>query len=79
MFAELGGLVVDEARRGSGNGRALLAKAEGWAAENGCAMLRVRSNVQRAAAHQFYERMGYAVTKSQFVLEKQLSERRDSR
>ena len=70
MFAELGGLVLDEERRGWGVGCALL--AERWAAENGCAMLRIRSNVLRGSAHQFYERMGYRVAKSQLVFEKSL-------
>ena len=72
-FAELGGIVVDEARRGSGIGRALLARAEKWAVETECSMLRIRSNVRRAGAHQFYERMGYTASKSQHVFDKKLS------
>jgi GNAT superfamily N-acetyltransferase len=71
-FAELGGLIVDESRRGSGVGAALLSRAEEWAREAGCALLRVRTNVLRAGAHDFYRRAGYAVIKEQRVLEKEL-------
>ena len=77
-FAELGGIVVDESRRGSGIGRALMAEAEHWAAENGCSLLRIRSNVRRAGSHQFYERVGYTVLKSQTVYDKELSDTQDA-
>jgi GNAT superfamily N-acetyltransferase len=72
-FAELGGLVVDEERRGAGIGGALLARAEEWAVEAGCSKLRIRTNVRRAGAHQFYDRMGYTAAKSQRVFDKELA------
>jgi GNAT superfamily N-acetyltransferase len=73
-YAELGGIVVDEVRRGSGIGRALLTRAENWAAETGCLMLRIRTHVRRAGAHRFYESMGYVALKSQQVFDKKLSD-----
>jgi len=62
------GLVVDESRRGEGTGAALVEAAVGWAGRHGFRTLRVRSNVVRERTHAFYERLGFARTKSQVVL-----------
>jgi len=72
-FAELGGMVVDDAHRRSGVGRALLARAEGWASEVGCSLLRVRTNALRTDAHHFYAESGYQVLKTQTIFEKSLA------
>ncbi len=69
-FAEIGGLVVDEACRGQGYGRALLAEAERWAAARGYAEVCVRSNATRLEAHRFYRGLGYALVKAQQVFRK---------
>jgi GNAT superfamily N-acetyltransferase len=70
--AEIAGLVVDEEHRGRGIGPALLRRAEAWARERGCAVLRVRSNVVRERAHGFYRREGFGEIKTQRVFEKKL-------
>ena len=70
--AEIAGLVVDEAWRGRGAGRLLMERAEQWAREQGCRAVRLRSNVIRAEAHAFYEKLGYQVIKSQKVFRKTL-------
>ena len=72
FHADLGGLVVDEAHRSTGLGKALLAAAEDWARSKGCAELRVRSNVIRLEAHRFYETNGYENLKSQYTFRKRL-------
>lgn len=72
-FAEVGGLVVDEASRGRGAGKLLLEAGARWAAEHGYGKLRVRSNVVREDAHRFYEREGFRRTKTQVVLDRKLS------
>jgi GNAT superfamily N-acetyltransferase len=73
-FAEVCGLVVDEARRGRGVGRRLLDAAVRWAEERGYDKLRVRSNVVRTDAHRFYEREGFHRVKTQAVFERSLQE-----
>lgn len=70
--AEVEGLVVDAEYRGGGIGRLLIERVERFARENGCPILRLRSNVLRERAHAFYERAGYESPKSQRVYEKRL-------
>ena len=72
VFAELGGFVVDEQHRGRGFGRFLLAAAEEWVLERDVSRLRVRPRSQRAAAHSFYRRRGFTLTKEQHVFDKEL-------
>jgi GNAT superfamily N-acetyltransferase len=71
--AELVGLVVAAAARRAGVGSALVRAAEQWAAKRGLRTIVVRSNAARAESHDFYERIGYARTKSQHVYSKPLS------
>lgn len=70
--AEIGGLVVDAAHRGRGVGRALMERAEEWARDAGLGSVRVRSNVVRAEAHEFYAHIGYTPMKTQKVFAKAL-------
>jgi GNAT superfamily N-acetyltransferase len=73
--AELEGLVVDEAARSAGVGRALLEAAQEWARERGCTEMRVKSNVVRERAHEFYHRHGYDAIKRQYHFRKPLKSR----
>ncbi len=70
--AEIRGLVVTANERSRGIGARLVAAAEEWAARRGLAKMRVRSNVLRTDARRFYQRLGYAVTKTQNVFDKKL-------
>ena len=69
---EISGLVVDERFRSQAVGRFLLDRAEGWAREKGFSATSLRSNVIRERAHAFYERQGYAHTKTQKSFRKKL-------
>jgi GNAT superfamily N-acetyltransferase len=69
---EITGLVVDGTVRRGGVGRALVAVAETWAAQQGVDLVIVRSNVQRQASHPFYEGLGYRRQKSQHVYARRL-------
>ncbi|HET9879798.1 MAG TPA: GNAT family N-acetyltransferase [Candidatus Limnocylindria bacterium] len=68
--ALIAGLVVDEEHRSSGIGAALLAAAEEWATAHDLRSMRVQSRVERAGAHRFYERHGYAVAKTSLVFDR---------
>jgi GNAT superfamily N-acetyltransferase len=65
--AEIAGLVVDAARRRQGIGRRLVDAAGGWARRHGYSNLKVRSNVTRDVAHDFYGGLGFTRIKSQHV------------
>lgn len=52
-------MVVDEAGRGLGIGRALVEAVEARMRGMGCALVEVASNMRRKDAHAFYERLGY--------------------
>jgi ribosomal protein S18 acetylase RimI-like enzyme len=71
--AEIRGLVVSEAARGRGAGRALVEGAEDWAVRLGLDVIAVRSNIAREPAKGFYEHLGYAVYKTQNAFRKSLS------
>jgi GNAT superfamily N-acetyltransferase len=77
-FAEIRGLVVTAERRSLGIGSALVSAAEAWARTRGCSRVRVRTNTVRTRTHGFYEKRGYATTKTQKVFEKRLQEASDS-
>src|SRR5262245_59308733 len=70
--AEIGGLVVEERRRGQGIGGRLMAAAEAWARGRGLSVLRLRSNIVRDEAHAFYRRQGFASAKTSLLFTKAL-------
>ncbi|HLY60474.1 MAG TPA: GNAT family N-acetyltransferase [Terriglobia bacterium] len=72
LYAEIGGLVVDQQHRRSGAGRLLMQHAEHWARGKSCKTVSLRSNVIREGAHAFYHRLGYEVVKTQSAFRKVL-------
>lgn len=68
--AEIGGLVVTEAARSQGIGKKFLDFAEEWARARGVKRIVVRSRSTRKRAHMFYERAGFAQSKTSAVFEK---------
>ena len=72
-FVVIGGLVVDRNHRRLGIGRALMDRAEVWATERGCSMVRLSSSATRTAAHRFYEGLGYTNIKTQYSFVKALN------
>jgi GNAT superfamily N-acetyltransferase len=67
---EIVGLVVSQRRRRCGVGRALVARAEAWAAERSAETIVVRSNAKRIESHAFYPALGYLTWKTQVVYRK---------
>ena len=66
-------LVVDQASRGSGVGKIMMAAAETWAADRGFASIALASHVSRSQAHAFYEAIGYRREATSHLFRKALS------
>ena len=71
-FAVIAGLVVDRDHRRLGIGRALVDRAETWARDRGCSIVRLASSATRKVAHRFYENLGYSNIKTQYSFIKPL-------
>lgn len=69
-WAEIAALIVDQQYRGQGAGRELLARAEAWARAQGVRTVRVRSNIVREAARDFYVKHGFTLEKTQHAFSK---------
>lgn len=59
-FAYISELFVEEARRGQGVGRALMAACEDWARTHGFSTIRIGHLAANARTAQVYEKAGYA-------------------
>lgn len=68
-YAEIQALVVSAASQGAGLGRQLVAHACDWAFAHGYERMRLRSGVQREAAHAFYEHLGFEKSKASYAFE----------
>ncbi len=64
---EIGGLVVADEHRGSGVGRRLVEAVGSWGQARNQDTLYVRSNVNRDAAHEFYENLGFERHKTSYT------------
>jgi GNAT superfamily N-acetyltransferase len=65
-YARILALVVHPAHRGRGAGAALVRTVEDWARSEGAAYLHLTTGNQRADAHRFYTRLGFADTGKRF-------------
>ncbi len=66
-IARVSALAVAERYHGRGAGHALMGAFESIARDAGCPRLEVTSNLRRAGAHGFYERLGYEEISKRFV------------
>jgi len=64
---KLGALVVDEAHRGHGVGRALVEAVEAEARLRGCELLFLTTSERREDAHAFYEEIGLEHTGRRYL------------
>lgn len=71
-FIEIGGLVVDENYRGKGIGKKLINEIKRWCIEKNILSLRVRSQIKRKEAHEFYLNVGFGEIKEQKVFQMNL-------
>jgi GNAT superfamily N-acetyltransferase len=65
-------LVVDQASRGTGVGRIMMAAAEAWAADRGFTSVALASHISRAQAHAFYAAIGYKQSATSHLFRKTL-------
>ena len=65
--AKIGALVVAEAHRGEGIGRALVEALADEARVRGCALLFLTTSARRTDAHEFYRRVGLEETGKRFT------------
>ncbi len=70
---EIVSLVVDEASRGRGVGKGLVSTAENWLKDH-TNVIRIRANVIREQAHEFYKNLGYSLSKTQVVFSKNVKQ-----
>jgi GNAT superfamily N-acetyltransferase len=68
-FIEIGGLIVDDKYRSKGVGKKLVEKIKEWCMEKQISVLRVRSQLKRKEAHQFYLNNGFIEIKEQKVFQ----------
>ena len=68
-YAEIQALVVSTTFQGQGLGKRLVAHACEWAFARGYERIRLRSGVQREAAHAFYEHLGFERAKASYAFE----------
>ena len=68
-YVEIQALVVSSACQGQGIGKRLVAHAWDWAFARGYERVRLRSGVQREAAHAFYEHLGFEKAKASYAFE----------
>lgn len=71
-FCEILGLVVAADQRGEGIGHRLPEQVEHWALGRRLGEVSVRSNINRAESHPFYERLGFVRVKTQHVYRKRI-------
>lgn len=73
----IAGLVVSGRHRRHGIGRVLMERAEGWARELGCSIVRLWSSSNRTETHRFYEALGYTNIKTQYSFARSLDPARN--
>jgi GNAT superfamily N-acetyltransferase len=61
------GIFIDKNYRGNKIGRKLIEKAEIWAKEKECLVLKICSDITRIDSHAFYEHMGFKLVKTEQV------------
>lgn len=66
-FVEIAGLVIDENYRRKSAGKELLEAVKGWALTQNVSTIKVRSNIFRLDAHEFYYCMGFIRLKDQRI------------
>ena len=71
-FVEIAAFIIDESARSIGVGSSLIKETENWASGLGLKDIRIRSNIIRQEAHNFFQNRGFQNIKTQEVFSKHL-------
>ncbi len=69
------GVFIDKNYRGRQIGRKLIEKAEEWAKEKGCLVVKICSDITRIDSHAFYKHMGFKHIKTQQIFFRGINKR----
>ena len=72
-FVEIAALIVHKSYQKKGVGKSLISESEKWTRSKGLTDIRIRSNIIREEAHQYFQRKGFQDLKTQHVFLKQLN------
>ncbi len=72
-FVEIAAFIIDESSRSLGVGSSLIHKSERWTSSLGLKDIRIRSNIIRQEAHNFFQKRGFQNIKTQEVFSKHMS------
>ncbi len=73
-FVEIAAFIIDESSRSIGVGSSLIKETENWTSGLGLKDIRIRSNIIRQDAHNFFQNRGFQNIKTQEVFQKHISE-----
>jgi N-acetylglutamate synthase-like GNAT family acetyltransferase len=73
-FVEIAAFIIDESVRQIGVGSSLIKETEGWTNGLGLKDIRIRSNIIRQDAHNFFQNRGFQNIKTQAVFLKHIAE-----
>ncbi len=72
-FVEIAAFIIDESSRSIGVGSSLIRESERWTSGLGFKDIRIRSNIIRQEAHDFFQNRGFQNIKTQEVFSKHMS------
>ncbi len=72
-FVEIAAFIIDESLRSIGVGSSLIRESERWTSGLGIKDIRIRSNIIRQEAHNFFQKRGFQNIKTQEVFLKHMS------
>jgi N-acetylglutamate synthase-like GNAT family acetyltransferase len=73
-FVEIAAFIIDESARHIGVGSSLIKETENWTSSLGLKDIRIRSNIIRQDAHNFFQNRGFQNIKTQEVFSKHITE-----
>jgi N-acetylglutamate synthase-like GNAT family acetyltransferase len=72
-FVEIVAFIIDESSRSQGVGSSLICESEKWTSSMGLKDIRIRSNIIRQEAHNFFQKRGFQNIKTQEVFLKSVT------